>query len=69
MQRHGEYLLSQGRHGSLLQVVRAKAKLRAFAFSPLPAAAGRPAQVTLALANNMLEASCPPLKSSVYSAA
>ena len=45
----------------LLQVVRVKAKLRAFAFSPLPAVAGRPAQVMLALANNMLEASCPPL--------
>ncbi|KAK9845965.1 hypothetical protein WJX81_007060 [Elliptochloris bilobata] len=38
-----------------LQVVRAKAKLRALAFSPLAAAAGRPAQVSLALANNMLE--------------
>ncbi len=44
----------------MVQVVRAKAKLRAFALSPLPAASGRPVQVTLALAVNVLEVgSCP----------
>ena len=42
------------------QVVRAKAKVRAFAISPLLAASGRPAQITLALAVNMLEVGCCP---------
>ena len=44
------------------QVVRAKAKLRAFAISPLPAASGRPAQITLALAVNTLEVGCCPAR-------
>ena len=48
------------------QVVRGKAKLRAFAFSPLPAQAGRPALMALALANNVLEVGAPPARAPAH---
>jgi uncharacterized protein (DUF1501 family) len=48
------------------QVVRGKAKLRAFAFSPLSAQAGRPAQMALALANNVLEVGALPARAPAH---